>query len=58
MIVPLLLGLTLTSPDVKTGAPVARAFVWNKDGCNGENRTPRLRVGRAAGRNALFRSDR
>jgi Raf kinase inhibitor-like YbhB/YbcL family protein len=42
MIVPLLLGLTLSSPDVKTGAPVARAFVWNKDGCNGENRTPRL----------------
>jgi Raf kinase inhibitor-like YbhB/YbcL family protein len=42
MIVPLLLGLTLTSPDVKTGAPVARAFVWNKDGCNGANRTPRL----------------
>jgi Raf kinase inhibitor-like YbhB/YbcL family protein len=42
MFVPLLLGLTLTSPDVKTGATVARAFVWNKDGCNGENRTPRL----------------
>ena len=42
MIVPLLLGLTLMSPDVKTGAPVARAFVWNKDGCNGANRTPRL----------------
>lgn len=42
MIVPLLLGLTLTSPDVKTGASVPRAFVWNKDGCNGENRTPRL----------------
>ena len=42
MIVPLLLGLTLTSPDVKTGAPIARAFVWNKDGCNGANRTPRL----------------
>jgi Raf kinase inhibitor-like YbhB/YbcL family protein len=42
MMIPLLLGLTLTSPDVKTGAPIARAFVWNKDGCNGENRTPRL----------------
>ena len=42
MIAPLLLGLTLASPDVKTGAPIARAFVWNKDGCNGENRTPRL----------------
>ena len=42
MIVPLLLGLTLSSPDVKTGAPIARAFVWNKDGCNGDNRTPRL----------------
>jgi len=42
MIVPLLLGLTLSSPDVQTGAPIARAFVWNKDGCNGENRTPRL----------------
>jgi Raf kinase inhibitor-like YbhB/YbcL family protein len=38
----LLLGLTLSSPDVKTGVPIARAFVWNKDGCNGENRTPRL----------------
>jgi Raf kinase inhibitor-like YbhB/YbcL family protein len=42
MFIPLLLGLTLSSPDVKTGAPIARAFVWNKDGCNGENRTPRL----------------
>ena len=42
MIVPLLLGLTLSSPDVTTGAPISRAFVWNKDGCNGENRTPRL----------------
>ena len=42
MMIPLLLGLTLSSPDVKTGAPVARAFAWNKDGCNGENRTPRL----------------
>ena len=42
MFVSLLLGLTLTSPDVKTGATVARAFVWSKDGCNGENRTPRL----------------
>ena len=39
---PLLLGLTLMSADVKTGAPVARAFVWNKDGCDGANRTPRL----------------
>ena len=42
MMMPLLLGLTLSSPDVKTGAPIARAFVWNKDGCDGENRTPRL----------------
>ena len=42
MMIPLLLGLTLTSPDVKTGAPIARAFVWNKDGCDGANRTPRL----------------
>ena len=42
MIVPLLLGLTLSSPDVKTGVPIPNAFVWNKDGCNGENRTPRL----------------
>jgi Raf kinase inhibitor-like YbhB/YbcL family protein len=42
MIVPLLLGLTLSSPDLKTGAPIPRAFVWNKDGCNGDNRSPRL----------------
>lgn len=42
MMIPLLLGLTLTSPDVKTGAPIARAFVWNKNGCDGANRTPRL----------------
>lgn len=42
MIVPLLLGLTLSSPDVRTGAQIANAFVWNKDGCHGANRTPRL----------------
>jgi Raf kinase inhibitor-like YbhB/YbcL family protein len=42
MFIPLLLGLTLTSPDVKTGAQIARAFVWNKDGCHGQNRMPRL----------------
>ena len=39
---PLLLALTLTSPDVKTGEMIANAFVWNRDGCKGENRTPRL----------------
>ena len=42
MIVPLLLGLTLSSPDVKTGVQIPNAFVWNKDGCHGQNRTPRL----------------
>lgn len=42
MIVPLLLGLTLSSPDVRTGAQIAHAFVWNNDGCHGANRTPRL----------------
>jgi Raf kinase inhibitor-like YbhB/YbcL family protein len=39
---PLLLALTLTSPDVKTGEMIPNAFVWNRDGCKGENRTPRL----------------
>jgi Raf kinase inhibitor-like YbhB/YbcL family protein len=43
MIVPLLVALTLTSPDVRDGAPVATPFVWNRDGCHGANRTPRLR---------------
>ncbi|HZW52864.1 MAG TPA: YbhB/YbcL family Raf kinase inhibitor-like protein [Candidatus Elarobacter sp.] len=40
---PLFLALALTSPDLKDGAPVPGAFVWNRDGCNGENRTPALR---------------
>ena len=40
--IPLLLALTLSSPDVKDGAMIPRAFVWNRDGCDGENRTPRL----------------
>jgi Raf kinase inhibitor-like YbhB/YbcL family protein len=44
---PLLLALALTSPDLKDGAPVPNAFVWNKDGCTGENRAPRLRWDRA-----------
>jgi Raf kinase inhibitor-like YbhB/YbcL family protein len=42
MMIPLLLGLTLTSPDVKTGVQIPQAFVWNKNGCHGQNRTPRL----------------
>jgi Raf kinase inhibitor-like YbhB/YbcL family protein len=42
MVFPLLLGLMLTSPDVKTGVPIPKAFVWNEDGCHGENRAPRL----------------
>ncbi|MDQ6944054.1 MAG: YbhB/YbcL family Raf kinase inhibitor-like protein [Candidatus Eremiobacteraeota bacterium] len=42
MMMPLLLGLTLSSSDVKTGVQIPNAFVWNKDGCHGENHTPRL----------------
>ena len=45
MILPLLLGLTLTSPDVKTGAQISSKFVWNQDGCNGQNREPQLTWG-------------
>jgi hypothetical protein len=43
MLLPMLLALSLSSPDVKDGAPIPKAFVWNKNGCNGANRTPRLR---------------
>ncbi|HEX3551422.1 MAG TPA: YbhB/YbcL family Raf kinase inhibitor-like protein [Candidatus Elarobacter sp.] len=39
----LLLAMTLWSPDLRDGARVPSAFVWNHDGCTGENRTPRLR---------------
>lgn len=39
----LLVAMTLTSPDLQAGAPVPRPFVWNRDGCGGANRTPRLR---------------
>jgi Raf kinase inhibitor-like YbhB/YbcL family protein len=42
MIVPLVLALTLTSPDLRTGATVPKPLVWNHDGCNGANRRPRL----------------
>lgn len=40
---PLLLALTLTSPDVRNAAPVPKALVWNRDGCTGQNIPPRLR---------------
>lgn len=43
MLLPMLLALSLSSPDVKSGAPIRKAFVWNKNGCEGMNRTPRLR---------------
>src|ERR1035437_6526046 len=43
LMVPALLALTLTSPDFKDGATVPKVFVWNKNGCAGDNRTPRLR---------------
>ncbi|HEV3088224.1 MAG TPA: YbhB/YbcL family Raf kinase inhibitor-like protein [Candidatus Elarobacter sp.] len=43
MLLPMMLALTLSSPDVRNGAPIPRTFVWNKNGCNGMNRTPRLR---------------
>ncbi len=39
----LLLAMTLWSPDLRDGASVPNAFVWNRDGCTGTNRTPRLR---------------
>jgi len=42
MMLSLLLALTLTSPDLKNDAMIPKAFVWHKDGCDGENRTPRL----------------
>ena len=38
----LLAVMTLTSPDLASGVRVPRAFVWNRDGCDGANRTPRL----------------
>jgi Raf kinase inhibitor-like YbhB/YbcL family protein len=43
MLLPMLLALSLSSPDVKSGEPIPKAFVWNKNGCDGLNRTPRLR---------------
>jgi Raf kinase inhibitor-like YbhB/YbcL family protein len=42
MLMTMLLALTLSSPDLKDGAMIPKAFVWNKDGCDGENRTPRV----------------
>jgi phosphatidylethanolamine-binding protein (PEBP) family uncharacterized protein len=39
---PLILALTLTSPDVRDGAPVPRPYVWNRDCCDGANLAPRL----------------
>ena len=42
MIIPMLLGMTLTSPDVKTGVQIPHKFVWNQNGCDGDNREPRL----------------
>jgi Raf kinase inhibitor-like YbhB/YbcL family protein len=43
MLLPMLFAFALSSPDLKDGAPIPTAFAWNKDGCGGENRTPRLR---------------
>ena len=40
--VGLIFAMTLWSPDLRDGASVPPAFVWNKDGCTGQNRTPRL----------------
>ena len=36
-------AFALISPDVRNGGRVPQAFVWNRDGCHGGNRTPRLR---------------
>lgn len=44
---PLILALTLTSPDVRDGAPLLKPYVWNRDGCDGANLAPRLRWDRA-----------
>lgn len=38
----LALALTLTSPDLKDGVMVPKPFIWNRDGCEGANRRPRL----------------
>ncbi len=42
MLLPMLLAFALSSPDLKDGAMIPKAFAWNKNGCGGENRTPRL----------------
>jgi len=51
---PLVLALTLTSPDVHDGTPVPKPYVWNRDGCGGANRAPRLRWDRAPRRTRAF----
>jgi hypothetical protein len=43
MLLPMLFALTLTSPDVRSGAPIPKRFAYDRNGCGGENRTPRLR---------------
>jgi Raf kinase inhibitor-like YbhB/YbcL family protein len=42
MILALAAAFALTSPDLRDGGTVPSAFVWNRDGCTGANRTPRL----------------
>jgi hypothetical protein len=42
MLLAIVLALTLTSPDLTTGGTVPRPLVWNRDGCDGANRRPRL----------------
>jgi len=43
MLLPMLLAFALSSPDFNDGAAIPKAFAFNRDGCGGENRTPRVR---------------
>ncbi|MDB5070177.1 MAG: YbhB YbcL family protein [Candidatus Eremiobacteraeota bacterium] len=47
MLIPVLLAMVLTSPDVHDGATVPKKHVWNADGCGGDNVAPHLRWDRA-----------
>ncbi len=42
MLMTLALALTLTSPELTNGGTVPQPLIWNRNGCAGANRRPRL----------------